>query len=217
MEKKFAQGLCFKKIFIYFVLGSLLGVFYEEILHVIKHGYWESRRGLIYGPFNPAYGIGLALAIGLFGKDADKKKWYILFIECAILEGATEYIINFLQESLLNTRSWNYSNHFLNINGRTTVPFMIFWGALGLLLIKFVYLKTTYLIEKIPYNIGNILFYILLVFMIINMLLSLIAAYRYTERRKNIKPKTIIGEICDKIYTDEYLDGIYSNAVYSNS
>ena len=29
---------------------------------------------------------------------------------------------------VLGSRSWNYANEPLNIGGRTTVPFMLFWG-----------------------------------------------------------------------------------------
>lgn len=216
MEKKiFAKDSFFKKIFIYFVIGSIIGVFYEEGLHIIKHGYWESRRGLIYGPFNPVYGLGLALIVGLFGKNSDKRKWYVLFIECALLGGCVEYIISFLQENLLNTKSWDYSTYVLNINGRTSIPFMFFWGLLGLAIIKLVYPEMNYFVEKIPYNIGNILFYCLFIFMIINILLSCAATYRQTERRKGINPKTVIGEICDKFYTDDFLESVYANAIYN--
>lgn len=30
---------------------------------------------------------------------------------------------------VLGSRSWNYANEPLNIGGRTTVPFMLFWGG----------------------------------------------------------------------------------------
>lgn len=214
MQKKFAEGLCFKKIFIYFLIGSIFGVFYEEILHFIKHGYWESRSGLLYGPFNPVYGFGVAVVIGIFGKNIEKRKWYILFFECALLGGIVEYVMNYCQELFFNTRSWDYSNHLWNINGRTTIPIMIFWGMLGVIVLKSIYLPISYYIEKIPYNIGNIIFYMFLIFISIDILISSIAAYRQTERRKGISPKTFIGEMCDKIYTDEYLSKVYTNAVY---
>ena len=45
-------------IFWIFVIGSILGYIYEMIVVLFKKGYFESRQGLIYGPFTPVYGIG---------------------------------------------------------------------------------------------------------------------------------------------------------------
>ena len=60
----FAEGLCGKKLFIIYVLGSLFGCYYEQILNFCRHLrrdgsiFWETRRGVIYGPFSPIYGAG---------------------------------------------------------------------------------------------------------------------------------------------------------------
>ena len=40
--------------------------------------------------------------------------------------------MSLIQQYLLGSRSWNYANEPLNIGGRTTVPFMLFWGAVVL-------------------------------------------------------------------------------------
>ena len=39
---------------------------------------------------------------------------------------------------VLGSRSWNYANEPLNIGGRTTVPFMLFWGLLCYLIVRFI-------------------------------------------------------------------------------
>lgn len=45
---------------------------------------------------------------------------------------------------------WDYFNIPLNINGRTTLPFMVFWGLGGMVLMKLVYPFVSKWIEKIP-------------------------------------------------------------------
>jgi len=45
-------------LFWLFVIGSVLGYIYEMIVVLFKNGYFESRQGLIYGPFTPVYGVG---------------------------------------------------------------------------------------------------------------------------------------------------------------
>ena len=44
-------------IFWLFVIGSIVGYIYEMIVVLVQKGYFESRQGLIYGPFTPIYGI----------------------------------------------------------------------------------------------------------------------------------------------------------------
>ena len=67
----FAKGYSGKKIFLIFVIGSIFGALYEQILNLVKiylrtgDVVWELRRGVIYGPFNPLYGLGTVLLVYL--------------------------------------------------------------------------------------------------------------------------------------------------------
>lgn len=45
-------------IFWIFIIGSIIGYIYEMIVVLLQKGYFESRQGLVYGPFTPVYGIG---------------------------------------------------------------------------------------------------------------------------------------------------------------
>ena len=56
----FCKQYSLKMIFIFFLIGSLIGTYYEEILHLISHHEFELRQGVLWGPFNPIYGIGFA-------------------------------------------------------------------------------------------------------------------------------------------------------------
>ncbi len=66
-EAKFAEGLCFKKLFFVFLIGSVIGAIYEDLLIYFKtlietgNGVFMLHRGVIYGPFNVVYGFGAAL------------------------------------------------------------------------------------------------------------------------------------------------------------
>lgn len=214
-KKNFASGMCFSKMYIIFVIGSFLGVIYEETIGFIKHHhiygtwYWETRQGVIYGPFNPLYGAAIVFIILLLGKK--KRHPAKTCLLGAILGGAIEYVISFLMELVLCTRSWNYYGRPLNINGRTTIPYMIFWGLAVMVLVHFVYPYISKWIEKIPYKFGNILVKFLVVFMTINMVVSWTALGRQTLRHKGYKPFTFVGEFYDKVYTDEYLEKVYAN------
>lgn len=214
---KFAAGLCFRKLFFIFLIGSVVGAIYEDVLIFIKTWYetgigvWMLHRGVIYGPFNVIYGFGAAAMCWLLCHKR-YENWQI-FLYAMLLGGATEYIISFLQETFLGTISWDYSNYPLNINGRTTLPFMIVWGLLGLLLVRVVYPFVSDVIEKIPPKTGEIVFRVLLVFMVLDISVSWTALLRQTLRHQNLPAWTPVGEFYDKHYTDAYLERFYPNMV----
>lgn len=213
--KVFAKGLSFYKLFIIFIIGCLFGNYYEMILNLVRHYlrdgsiFWEVRRGVIYLPLSPIYGFGAVIMTSLLAERKDK--WYVTLVKGMIIGGSLEYIISYLQEVFIGTSSWNYSNKILDINGRTTIPIMFLWGILGLLFVRYVYPFISKLIESIPYKEGVIITRVLIVIVSLDMLVSFSAVYRQSNRRDGIKPYTKIGELYDKVYTDERLKRAYPN------
>lgn len=219
-KRPFAEGISFSKMYIIFVLGSFLGVIYEEIIGFIKYHHlygiwkWETRQGVIYGPFNPLYGASIAFLIMFLGRR--KRHPAKTFLYGALLGGAIEYIISYLMEIVLGLASWDYHNRPLNINGRTTILYMLFWGLAILILIHFIYPYLSKLIEKIPKKIGDVLVKFFVIFMTFNMVVSWTALARQALRHQGYKPFTIVGEIYDKIYPDEYLKKKFANMKFVN-
>lgn len=209
---KFAEGLCFKKLFFIFLIGSVIGTIYEDLLIYFRDGVWMTHRGVIYGPFNVIYGFGAVVMVYVLLRKS--YNWWQTFILAALLGGIVEYTISFLQEFFTHTRSWDYSGMFLSLNGRTTVPIMLIWGVAGLVLVKVLYPFLSNLIEKIPVRIGDALFAGLVVFMALDMLVSWTAIIRQTLRHNHIPPLTPIGQFCDEVYHDEYLEHYFPNMVH---
>lgn len=220
MKKEvFAKGFCFKKAFLLFVVGCIVGNYYEQILNLVTHYladgsiFWEYRRGVIYGPFSPIYGAGAVLFVYFLTRKPLSNLKTILY--GSLIGGGFEYLVSFFQEMFVGTTSWNYSTYFLNINGRTTIPYMLGWGLAAFFLVKKFYPWFSNLIEKIPFKIGNIIYKSLLVFLILDMLISWTALLRQNLRRNNIPPFTIVGEVYDTIYPDEVLHKYFPNMVVS--
>lgn len=214
-NETFASGLCFRKLFFIFLVGSVFGTIYEDILIFIKTwletgvGIWMRHRGVIYGPFNVIYGFGAALMCWVLLRKK-YNNWQVFGIS-AVLGGVVEYALSFLQETFTGTTSWDYSDLWLNIDGRTTIPIMLIWGVMGLVLVRIVYPFISGLIEKIPPHVGNPLFWVLLVLMIFDCLISWSAIIRQTLRHNDIGPFTPIGQFYDEYYTDEYLVEYFPN------
>ncbi len=212
METKkevFAYGICFKKIFWIFIFGCLFGCVMEMVIHFIKYNTWVSRSALVYGPLNPVYGIGCALFTIFLCK---QKKAIWIFIGGAFLGGGVEYICSLTQELIFNAVSWDYSNHFLNLGGRTSLFYMVCWGFLALFYVKIVYPLLSKWIEKIPIKTGNIITIIAIIFIIIDCIISIIACYRWEERKQAKPANNSVDIFLDKAYPDNRLSEIYENA-----
>ena len=216
MKKEvFAKGICAKKLWIIFIIGSIFGCYFEMIKNffecLIATGtiFWERRSGVIYGPFSVIYGFG-AVLITIFFVNKKYKDIKIVLLG-GLMCGFAEYLINFLQETFIGTISWDYSDQILNINGRTTIPIMFCWGLICFLFVRYIYPFISNLVEKIPYKQGTIALYTLVTLLIIDMFISYTALFRQFLRQKDVKPLTFYGEFLDKTYPDERLKKAFPN------
>ena len=206
----FARGLNGYKLFLVLFVGAFSGVIVEMLWCFVRHGYIESRAGLVYGPFNLVYGFGaLCLTAGLY--EYRNRGAVYSFLGGFITGSVVEYICSFVQEKLFGSASWDYSNVPLNINGRICLLYSIFWGFLGVFWIKSVYPRFSVWVLKIPNKIGKIIVWILLVFMIFDSVVSGLAVYRWSERVDGKAPNNSIERILDSRFPDSRMERIFPN------
>ena len=125
------------RIFAYFIIYSFLGYVIETIYSVISTGVLECRQSFLYGPFCSIYGVG-SVALVLILKSKFSKNNHSLFWGGVLIGSVTEYLVSLIGEVVLNAKWWDYSDKFLNINGRICLIYSLFWGLLALYLIKVV-------------------------------------------------------------------------------
>lgn len=209
-RKKTVYRITYKKLFWIFFMGCFMGVLFETLWCLITRHRFESRVGVLYGPFNPVYGIGaVLLTIGLKWI-ADKRDLWI-FLCSMVIGGLFEYICSLLQEIVLGTVSWEYSHTQFNLGGRTNLMYAFLWGILGLLWVKEFYPRLSSLVDRIPNRLNNWLILVLGIFMLFNMAVSLLALARQSQRRMGILPTNAISRFLDRHYTDEFLKKKYPN------
>lgn len=207
--KSFASGLNFYKLFWVFFCGSFLGVVLETIWCLITRGHFESRTGLIYGPFNLVYGFGaLLMTVSLIWLSG-KRDLYI-FLAGSVLGAAFEYLCSYVQQTLFGTVSWDYSQFPLNFHGRVNMLYSLFWGLLALLWVKDLYPFMSKWIERIPNSWGRSVTWILLVFMVFDTLISAVAVGRMSARNKGVPARNGVEQFLDVHYSDERLNRIYT-------
>lgn len=209
-KKSFATGLNFYKLFWVFFIGCFVGVVVEMLYCLAINGMIESRKGLIYGLFNPVYGFGAVLiTVALYYFRKKNSIW--IFIGGTVIGGTFEYLASYFQEKVFGTVSWDYSSAPFNINGRICLLYSIFWGILAIFWLKYIYPGMSKLIEMIPNKAGKILTWVLVVFMILNMAISSVAVNRMNKRHNGIAAKNSVEKFIDKHYDDKFMKKIYPN------
>lgn len=210
----------FNHIVLYFTIGCVFGTYWEEIMCMVRSVWetgalsWVSRRGLLYGPFSPVYGMGAVLIYLIFGTAFRKKTPSIpeYFIGGALLGGALEYVLSWVQERLFGTISWDYSEYFLNINGRTTIPYMIVWGALIVIFARFVFPLVEKIYQSITVRRMNTICAVLGVVLALDIGISVMATARQTARHAGREARGGVEVWLDTVYNDERMRKTYSNA-----
>ncbi len=197
-------------LFWLFILGSMIGYIYEMVVVLFQKGYFESRQGLIYGPFTPVYGIGMVVYYVILKSIGTKNKVEIFFVTM-LLGGITEYVCSFVQEKAFGTISWDYSYLHFHLNGRTSLLHCTYWGIAGILYSTWIVPRLEQWRKFITNKKLQILTSFVLIFMVFNITISCVAAERQMQRRKNREPENELDLFLDEYYPDERMNRIFAN------
>ena len=131
--EKNSESLC-SMVMIFFSM-SLAGWLWEVGLHLITDGSFVNR-GFLHGPWLPIYGSGSVLILVFLNKL--RKRPLLEFLSIILLCGCIEYYISWFLEQIYDGKKWwDYSDYFLNLNGRICAEGLLAFGFGGML---FVYL-----------------------------------------------------------------------------
>ena len=208
----FAYGCGFYKIFWLFMIGAFLGDITETIYCRITAGIWMSRSSVVWGPFSIVWGLAIAVCTLLLYKYRDRSDTF-LFLTGTFLGGAYEYICSVFTEMVFGQVFWDYSKIPFNLGGRINLLYCFFWGIAAVVWMKYLYPKFSALIEKIPIKTGTILTWIMMLFMICNIVVSCMALTRSTERANGIPAEAGWQKVIDERFCDERMEKIYPNAL----
>lgn len=211
----FAYGCGFYKLVVLFFVGAFVGDIIETIFCRITMGEWMSRSSVVWGPFSIVWGLAITAATLMLYKYKDRSDGFLFLIGTG-LGGAYEYLCSVFTEIVFGKVFWDYSDIPFNLGGRINLLYCFFWGIAAVVWFKLIYTRLSKVIEKIPVKFGKITTWILVVFMIANVLMSCFALTRYDQREKGIDAKQSWQVWLDKHYDDEKMMRIYPNAIVTN-
>ena len=191
-----------------FVITSVIGYIIEGVFTFFPEHIWLNHSALVIGPFDLIYGVGallLTILLYKYRNDSIIKLYILGFIGGSIIE----YIVSWTMELAFDFSAWNYSNNFLNVNGRVALIYSIFWGFLSIVWIKYIYPFLEKLINKLDKPIWHKVAIVLAIFLVLDGILSINAIFRANARDKKIDAKNKYEEFLDKTFPNKYLNWTY--------
>ena len=212
-ERPFAFGLCYSKLFWIFMLGNVVGFVLETIYALVTTFHFQVRVGLVFGPFIPVYGMG-AVAITLILSRLYNQKDFLIFLASMFIGGAFEYLWQLCPAGGIWNGVLGIQRVALECGGTYQSDVFLFLGILGLVWVKDLYPALSREIQKVPKKAGRRVTAIVSVLMAIDILLSVGAVYRRSERVNQIPATNVVQEFFDTYFPDSYLDFIFPHMEY---
>lgn len=186
--KEDKKGKIFKidiwKIFAYFIIFCIAGFLLETVYAFVTKGMVESRKGFMYGPFCPIYGVGgviMFIFLQYF-----KKNNLTLFFGGALIGSIVEYLVSFVAEYVFNVKWWDYSYMTFHINGRICLVYSIFWGLLAIPFMKIICVYVEEFIQSLEKKCGNVRFKKIIatfmLFLLVDGLVTVFALRIFSDR-----------------------------------
>ncbi len=219
MEEK--EKISIHQLLWYFIIFSVIGLLIETIYCYITTGVLESRKGLIWGPFCPVYGVGASLLILFLNRF--KKSKIKLLIYGGIIGDVIEYLMSYGLEAIYSTRFWDYSYTNFNLNGRICLIYTVFWAILSILLIYFVKPLIDKCMVKINFKYTNIIEKLIIIFLIIDVVCTIWGVSSYKQRamyiyynKESKTESTIVKKIEETLFSNDKMLKTFPNIRFIN-
>ena len=119
-----------RDVFEWFVVWCVCGWLYEVVWWMmIEENLGFINRGVLFGPWLPIYGFGMLFVLAVVKLFKIKKPIFI-FLVGTFIATAAEFIGSYIMQWTLGYFLWNYSDMFLNFEGRIAFKTSLFFGLL---------------------------------------------------------------------------------------
>lgn len=153
-------------IFIFF-LGAISGWCGEVIFNLIVNNKLVNP-GTLFLCWCPIYGIA-AVVIDLITKK--EYKWWKNALIIAVVSTIDEYLAAVISEEIFNNQLWDYSNYFLNFQGRICLGMTVLFVVAGLFAVYVILPRTEKFYKKYS-KVINKLNYVLVTIFLLNIVVE---------------------------------------------
>ena len=107
---------------LFFAVAFIGWIWEVALLFATSHAF--INRGVYRGPYLPVYGVG-GILLCFFFRSLRRHPVAVFFLSAAICT-ILEYLTGYFLEVKWGTRWWDYSDHFMNLNGRVCLLLPIY-------------------------------------------------------------------------------------------
>ena len=202
------------QVVILFLVGSVAGLILEQVWMFVTEGLLEGRYGLVWGPFSPLYGVG-AVLLTLICLRMRKRgaAWWQVFVVAMTVGGLLEQVTGWGMETFMGAVSWDYTNVPGVITKWVAVPFLFFWGVLGLVWAKLI---TPWLLSVIgePTTRRQVAFVLFLAaYLALDIFMTLACFTRRAARDAGIPPRNDFELWVDERFSNKFMSNRFQNMV----
>ncbi len=174
-------------LYILFWIYAIAGYLMEVIRVFIREKKFVNR-GFFLGPYCPIYGVGGVLLSFLSRYQRDP---FIIFSVSIIICSFVEYMASYILELIFKVRWWDYSDRFMNVNGRICLVNTIGFGILGMIIVCFLNpLLINYLTNFNP-NLRHVIALVLLIVTTLDIIITITILLDIRKTITNYKNKTL--------------------------
>ena len=182
---------------------SVAGLAAEVVVSYLIDGRWESRAGLVFGPFSPIYGLGAVLFTVLLNRLHDRNL-LVQFAVAGVVGALFEYCVGWFWESAFGIVAWSYYQQPFNV-GHTSLFMVFVWGAIGVAWIRWALPMVMRLIERIPVRVRTPLTGVLSAFLLVDVMLTFMAMDCWYLRTLGAPIQTPLQEFCACWFDDAFM------------
>ena len=166
---------------LYFFFYSAVGWLVESCYCSVRPRKWVNR-GFLTGPLCPIYGTGalvflvlvlpikekISLPVTIAGRGLTLTP-LVVFFAGLVFADIVEFTVSLLMEKMFHARWWDYSENFLNIQGRICFKHSIYWGlaSIGFLYIIHPFVNRYFI--KIPIDLVEIVLAVILIIFVVDV------------------------------------------------
>ena len=174
MEQKEGEWMNIQEIIYilaFFFIYSFAGWVLESVTKTVSQKKFVNS-GFLNGPFCPIYGLGaVGMAVILHSYQG---QYFLTFLISFLVFSVWEYFVGWLLETIFHTKYWDYSYYYLQIHGRVCLINSLTWGFLGVAFTELIHPCMEGIIKTIPVEVINISVFVLGVYVLIDLMLTII-------------------------------------------
>mgnify|MGYP002672307358 FL=1 len=175
----------------YFVIFSFFGWVASSFRSLLLEKKF-SNNGFLTSPFCPMYGFSAVICYTALKPFENSK--LILFIGSTLILSALMVVVGVLVEKFLKFKPWDFSSSKFSIGNYITLPYALFLGLLGMLLVGLIIPVLRTAIEAIPFWVSLILVLSFCGLIVIDYIFSMTTTIRLLRRIAKLKNTSALME-----------------------